>query len=75
MFVKATGGISRGVGALKPPAAAFEYGKRPVRMMGDCNSVEIAFWVVSVTELREPRLLSKTPPMLAIELVFDTVRV
>jgi hypothetical protein len=43
-------------------------------MIGGCKSVEIAFWPDSATELWPLRLLSKTPPMLAIELVIDPVR-
>ena len=75
MFVRVTGGISRGVGALKELVETLEFGRRHVRTIGGCNNVDIAFRPDSATDCRPLRvLLSKTPPMLVIELSFDSLR-
>jgi hypothetical protein len=51
MFVKVTGGMSRAVGALKPLAELLEAEKSPDRTIGDCKSVEIAFWLDPANEV------------------------
>lgn len=65
MLVKVTGGMSRVVGARYPaaPAEAFVCGTSPVRTMGGCSSVEMAFWLVSRTLLPRRVGMSKLPPI------------
>jgi hypothetical protein len=74
MFVKVTGGISRAVGVLKPLAERLDCGRGPVRMIGGCRSVEMAFWPDSAIEVRLLRPLSNTRPMLVIELAIEPLR-
>lgn len=65
MLVKVTGGMSLVVGALYPDAAAEAAvcGTSPVRTMGGCKSVEMAFWLVSRTVLPLLVWMSKLPPI------------
>ena len=53
------------VGALYPAAAAEAAvcGTRPVRTMGGCKSVEMAFWLVSRRELPRLGWMSREPPI------------
>lgn len=65
MLVKVTGGMSRVVGARYPEAAAEAAvcGTSPVRTIGGCSNVDIAFWLVSRTALPLRVGMSKLPPI------------
>lgn len=70
-----TGGMSRAVGGLWAlEAGGAVCGRRPVRTMGGCSSVEMAFWPDSKTAFGQLAAASNDPPTEWMELAVDPLR-